>query len=264
MKIAVIGCGVMASSIIKGASIQDYFCFTPSQTKARKLAQEVSGVFVDDLEKFKNEKIDIWLLGMKPQGLQDFARDFKALGIKDPYIVSMLAATEITKLESLFSTKFISRIMPNTPVAFSKGVTLLSHSHEVTNEQKASLEAFLKSTGSLHTLSEKDLELATLVSGCGPAFFYQFTDLLARAINEMGLSKELGQVLAKETLIGSARLVEERKNEELSTLISEVTSQKGVTIEAINRFREGDHYNIYLEALTQAQKRSEEIKRELN
>ena len=264
MNIAVIGCGVMASSLVKGAERQNYFCYTPSGTKARALAQEVDGEFIGNLEDFKKKKIDMWLIGMKPQQLKNFSKDFETLELENPYIVSMLAATEIKKLQKVLNTSFVSRIMPNTPVAYGRGATLISHAGAVTNEQEKNLMTFLDKTGALYPMSEKELELATLASGCGPAFFYLFTDYLAKAIHELGLPSDLAQDLAKETFIGTASLLEKRKEEELTKLIAEVTSAKGVTIEAVNRFREKDHFQVYIEALTQAKKRSEEIGEELN
>lgn len=264
MRIAVIGCGVMASSLVKGAGVHEFFCYTPSGTRAKALAEAVSGEFVKELSDLKDKKIDLWLIGMKPQSLKEFSEDFRKLSLTNPYIVSMLAATEIEGLKKRLNSQYVSRIMPNTPVAYSRGVTLIAHAAEVISEQVTLLNEFLKNTGSLHIMSEKELELATLVSGCGPAFFYQFTELLAKSISELGLSRELGEILAKETLIGAATLVEKRAKENLSDLVAEVTSAKGVTIEAINRFREKDHYQIYLEALKKAKQRSDEIKGELS
>lgn len=267
MKIAVIGCGNMAQSLVEGFYSHhkeySFYLYTPSRVRAKELASKVQGSLVEDFMEFKDLKIDYWLLGMKPQNLSDFQRDFEKLKIKNAQIISMLAATRLENLKKRLQTNYVTRIMPNTPVKYSKGVSLVSHAKEVSSEQKAFLNTFLKTTSEVYELSETELEKATVLSGSGPAYFYLFTQSLASAMAELGIDQKLAINLAKQTLIGAATLVSEERSKDLQEMIDAVTSRGGVTIEAVNSFKEEKLRELSLNALMKAYQRSLKLSEEL-
>lgn len=267
MKIAVIGCGNMASALVEGFFSHhkdfDFYFYTPSLTRAKTLAEKVGGAHIEKLEDFKDLNIDYWLLGMKPQSVSEFAASFNKLSIKSPKIFSMLAAIKIDKLKTLFKTDFVTRIMPNTPVKFSQGVTLVSHSDEASQKQREFSNTFLTATSKVFEMNELKLELATVLSGSGPAYFFLFTKLLSDALTKLGIDEKTSIELACETLHGSSTLVQNETSKTLQEMIDNVTSKGGVTIEAVNSFKDDDLFTLCERALKKAYQRGEKLSEEL-
>ena len=72
------------------------------------------------------------------------------------------------------------------------------------------------------------MHIVTAVSGCGPAVFFQFIDLIAQAAENRGLERDTATKLAIETGIGSLNLMLQ-SGQAPSELVDEVVSPNGVT-----------------------------------
>src|SRR5690606_30280208 len=98
----------------------------------------------------------------------------------------------------------------------------------------------------------------------GHAYFYLFTQSLASAMAELGIDQKLAINLAKQTLIGAATLVSEERSKDLQEMIDAVTSRGGVTIEAVNSFKEEKLRELSLNALMKAYQRSLKLSEEIS
>lgn len=262
MKIAVIGCGNMASAVVKQLhkSNKDikFYTYTPSITRAKSLAEEVNGTVVEDFNSFEIDLIDYWLIGCKPQQVDELAKNMSEK-LKDKVIVSMLAATSVEKLSRVFKTNKIIRIMPNTPIALGLGVTLVKSSDELDGLVK---DKFLNSleAGSyiIETKTEKELDELTVFSGSGPAYVFYFAYTLEQKLLNMGYEQAMCRELINNLFVGSSALMKDTSSS-LSDLVDQVTSKGGVTIEAIKEYRSNDLGNISSKAIEQALKRTDEI-----
>jgi pyrroline-5-carboxylate reductase len=144
----------------------------------------------------------------------------------------MLAAlAEADQLKVLGASKLI-RIMPNLPVKFKKGVTLLS-SNSAKNEMKQVKNLF-SLIGLAKEVNEEELEELTLLTGSGPALFYEFTKMLAMSFTS--LSEKEREDLARMVLSGSGVSIAS-STENLSEMIGSVTSKAGVTIAVLEEWR---------------------------
>lgn len=267
MKIAVIGCGNMATKVVellhKNENSIQFITYTPSMTKAKKLAQLVNGKYIENLDEFKNIQIDYWLIGCKPQQVEDLAQSL-GFRLKNESVVSMLAATPIAKLEDLFGTKKIIRIMPNTPIGLGEGIILVK-CHE-------SIDSFIKKNfinvlepGNLliETKTEDEFDELTVFSGSGPAYIFYFAQSLELKLLNMGFKKELARDLINKLFIGSSKLME-NSSHSLVDLVNQVTSKGGVTIEAINEYKANNFNEISSKAIDKAIFRSKQITKELS
>ena len=120
-------------------------------------------------------------LGVKPQMMAGLAKKLAGdIAGSDAIFVSMLAGTSLDRLaELLGAEKKIIRIMPNTPCAVGKGLTLVSANSRVTAAELADFKALMAESGLLDDLPEHLIDAASAVSGCGPAYAYMFVEALA-------------------------------------------------------------------------------------
>ncbi len=231
MKGIVLGCGNMSRAVVQGLSSvlnfnQTYF-YTPSKTKAQKLAQDVGGIFLEDLSTLPEDP-EFVFLACKPQQFSDLAKSLKGKFKTNPLFISILAATSLSLHEELLGSTRILRVMPNMPVKFKTGVSLLIASASVTKAEKDQWQNSLNHIGvTKWTQNEKEFDQLMLLCGSGPAFMYQWLKWLAEMSPELNFDE--CQQLAISVMEGSLASIKEQKDKDLQTLINEVTSKGGVT-----------------------------------
>ena len=72
--------------------------------------------------------------------------------------------------------------MPNTPGQIGEGITVWTSSKEVTEEQQETARAILGAMGDeVFVEDESYLDMATALSGSGPAYVFLFTEALIDA-----------------------------------------------------------------------------------
>lgn len=264
MKIAVLGCGNMASAIVKGIHQKDksveFFTFTPSSVRAQSLATEVSGKSVTNLLELTD--IDFWMLGFKPQQLNDFVSSYPGL-LKNQNIISMLAATSVDTLSSIFESKNIYRVMPNTPVAINEGITLLYQNLSANKDSGKNVLSLFNYLGlTIQTDSEEQFNNLTVISGSGPAYVYYFLKQYIDAAIKYKLDPILAKKMVTQLFVGASNFAQS-SDLSLHEMISAVTSKGGVTIEAIKKLQEDSTENTIAVSLEKAVERSTQISNEL-
>jgi len=249
MRVLVIGAGKMVDAIIAGLQgplVSSWAVVSKSGASAKDLAAKYGMKYVEKVEDFPHP--DWILLGCKPQQI-------KEISIPDVPVMSLLAALPEKSQKEILKVSHLVRVMPNLPVRFKKGVTLLS------SESKGHLlyptELFRK-LGVIKHLEEKELEELTLLTGSGPALFYEFTKTLASTFQSLSASDR--EELAKAVLEGAAHSVE---GQDLKTLIDAVTSKGGVTIAVLEEWRKNDLGSVLGDGVKNGLKRTEELKSHL-
>lgn len=117
----------------------------------------------------------------------------------------------------------------------------------------------MKYTGKLEKIDEDLIDAACSLSGCGPAFVFMYINALAKGGIECGLSKDLALKLAKQTVLGSAKLTQE-SSLDLETLTDNVCSKGGSTIEGVKSLQSNDLEEKVIEAVKASYKRNLELK----
>lgn len=180
-------------------------------------------------------------LGVKPQVMPDLLAEIGPVLAKredKPCLVTMAAGLTMEKIGLLAGGDYpIIRIMPNTPVSVGEGMILYAANELVTREQ---LEAFLegmKEAGRFDCLPENLIDAGCAVSGCGPAFAFQFVEALADGAVACGLPRAKAQTYAAQMLLGAAKLVLET-GEHPGQLKDAVCSPGGSTIQGVRILEE--------------------------
>ena len=199
-------------------------------------------------------------LGVKPQMMAGLAKKLAGdIAGSDAIFVSMLAGTSLDRLaELLGAEKKIIRIMPNTPCAVGKGLTLVSANSRVTAEELADFKALMAESGLLDDLPEHLIDAASAVSGCGPAYAYMFVEALADGAVKCGVPRAKAIRYAAQMLLGSAELVLE-SGQHPGALKDAVCSPGGSTIAGVAALEDRGFRGAAMAAVEAAYKRTKEL-----
>lgn len=192
-------------------------------------------------------------LGVKPQMIAGVVKKLAGdIADSDAIFVSMLAGTSLNRLaELLGGEKKIIRIMPNTPCAVGKGLTLVSANSRVTAEELADFKTLMAASGLLDDLPEHLIDAASAVSGCGPAFVYLFIEALSDGGVACGLPRAQALELAAQTVLGAARMVLD-SGEHPGVLKDAVCSPGGTTIAGVRALESHSFRAAAMEAVVAA------------
>lgn len=172
---------------------------------------------------------DVVILAFKPQHLETITTE-EAEACSGKVIISVLAGRTLESMYRVFGDKVgnLVRVMPNTPSQIGKGVSTFCFRSEPDTQQRQATEAVLSSLGTAHEVEESQLHVATVINGCGPAFYFRLVQLISESAAQRGLDADLAAKLACETGIGSLELLNASKSDP-QQLIDEVVSPNGVT-----------------------------------
>ncbi len=234
MKIAFIGAGVMGEAMIKGVLAKgqcapaDIVACDVSTSRLETLRStyktKVTGDYATALK-----GADIAVLAIKPQNLVEVMSSLKGKLHKTQLVLSIIAGATISTIVNGLGHGAVVRAMPNTPAQIGAGVCVWTCSSDVNPRQKNMAKSILESLGrEIYVTDEKYIDMATAVSGSGPAYIYKVMEALTDAAVRIGLSREMAETLVQETAWGAALLAMEtnRPPEELREM---VTSRGGTT-----------------------------------
>lgn len=269
-KIAFIGAGNMASSIISGLldsghpaeSISAADPFPASLERLRKLGPVA--VYNDNAEAVATA--DVIVLAVKPQIIAEAASSIaKTVDANGPVVISIAAGVTITSMQAkLGPMAAIVRAMPNTPALLRCGATGLFANAESTSQQRDSAQTILEAVGmTFWVKAEQELDAVTALSGSGPAYFFLFMEAMVDAGEKLGLDREDATNLALETSLGASRMAIEHQDVGLAELRRRVTSPGGTTESAIASFEQDKLEDVVARAMIAAADRAAEIAREM-
>ena len=226
------------------------------------LAKELGGTVCPNAE--AAETAELLFLGVKPQGLPGLAGELapvlQARKGNAPVVVSMATAVMLRELDAMLGGGLpLIRIMPNTPAAVGAG-TILYAAQNVTDAQLNAFRAVLAQAGLLLPLPEAQIDAASAISGCGPAFCFQFADALALGGVRAGLSYPDACRLAAQTMLGAAEMLLQG-GEAPDVLKMRVCSPAGTTIEGVLALEQGGFSYTVQNAVTAAYRRTVEMTR---
>lgn len=150
-----------------------------------------------------------------------------------------------------FLEHIIITIMPNTPAKIFKGVTLFERENTLTQEEFDFAYQMFESIGEVYVIDNKQMIAGGALSGCGPAFVYMFIEALADGAVLNGLPRDLAYKLASQTVLGSAKMVQET-NAHPGLLKDQVCSPGGITIKGVKALEENGFRNAVIEAIDKA------------
>ncbi|MFJ4172169.1 pyrroline-5-carboxylate reductase [Paenarthrobacter sp. NPDC089714] len=272
-RIAFLGCGSMNEAILggllaAGADPSDVVATVRRAERAEELAQRhgvmaIAGEEDPDNNKLATKGAGMVILGVKPVGITDLAREISpALG-KDTIVVSVAAAVSLAQLEAaLPEGQPVIRTMPNTPAKLGRGVVSVSPGTHCSPEQLQRAKTALAGAGTVVEVPEDQVDALSAISGSGPAYAFYLAEAMAAAGVELGLDEELSLMLARETVAGAGFMLAEPGANPTDLRVA-VTSPNGTTERAIAAFNDGGIPRIIADGARAAAARAAEITKQL-
>jgi pyrroline-5-carboxylate reductase len=207
---------------------------------------------------------DAVVLAVKPQMMDDVLRDLHPLLEPTTLVISIAAGQSVSRLRlGLRGHTVIVRAMPNLPAAVGRGMTALYSATPLLAGDMTLAQNLLAAVGHIIWIEhETDMDAITAVSGSGPAYVFLLTEAMAQAGQKLGLSPAVAMHLARQTVIGSAALLQAEPDLDAQTLRENVTSPGGTTEAALGVLMGTPGLaGLFEQALAAAYNRSRELNR---
>ncbi len=268
--LAFLGAGSMGGAILQGVVASGVpvdggiIATNRSREKADALAS-LDGVTSLALEETPEGNTDaaaaarIVLVGVKPAMVPDLLGEIAPVLREDAIIVSLAAGVTLdTFAEALGTGAHVIRSMPNTPATVGRAVTGLAGGEATTAEDMALVRALFETVGAVIEVPEEQIDPLSTVSGSGPAYVYLLIEELTKAASGMGFSDADARLMAEQTFIGAAALLE-ASGEDPAELRRRVTSPKGTTERAVAVMQEARLGDMFARATAAALARAKEL-----
>ena len=264
-RLAVVGSGNMAEALVRGilrAGLQPPDAVAASDVVPDRLRffREQFGVATETDNAAMVAKADLVLLAVKPQMMGQVLQGL-AQAVEKQLVISIAAGIPTYYIETRFPRPVrVVRVMPNTPALVLEGASALCAGAHATADDLALARTIFEAVGRAVVLDETAMDAVTGLSGSGPAYIFVVIEALADAGVRVGLSRDVAQLLAAQTVLGSARMVLET-GKHPAVLKDMVASPGGTTIAGLHALEAGALRATLLDAVEAAAERSRELGR---
>ncbi len=261
---AFVGSGVMAEAMIKGLMIQanvpanGIVASGPRAERGTELkARYAIHVTTNNLEAINGTSIVV--MSIKPQMLHRVLEQLSGKISANALVLSIVAGAKIETIASMLHHHSIARAMPNTPAQIGLGMTVWTGSDSLSQMQRDQAQAVFSSFGEeVFVDDERYLDMATALSGTGPAYVFIFMEAMVDAGVHMGFSRRIAEQLVYQTVRGSVEYARQA-NRHLATLRNQVTSPGGTSAEALYQIEKGSLRTVMSRAIWAAYQKSRRL-----
>jgi pyrroline-5-carboxylate reductase len=252
----------MGEAIIAGlikagtARVEDLCVVEPVADRRKQLSQSYPKLAVQADPGGATAASDALLIAIKPQDFDHAADALRASLRPEQLVISIMAGVRIGTLIDKLAHERVVRVMPNTPAALGAGFSAWLPSDEVTSEQRDLTRRVLQSLGrEAEFHDERYLDMATAISGSGPAYVFLFLEAYINAAVHIGMPRAQAADMVIQTVLGSVEMAQSSGNH-LAALRDSVTSPGGTTVEALHELERGGLRTIMTEAVKAAYEKS--------
>ncbi len=255
-----VGCGAMGSAIARGAVAGGAIdpgalrLVDANAGRASELADEL-GALAGVGAKTAPEHADVIVFCVKPQVLADVAAAWREAA-EGSLAISIAAGVSLETLAGYLPGARIVRVMPNLGVAVRSGASAVCLGETATEADGEAALALFGAIGTAALMTERQLDVAGALSGCGPAYVALFVDALTRPAIEAGLPAAIAREFLLATCKGTAQILEDGTHPR--AFMERVMSPGGTTVQAVSALEpylaEGAQ-----EAVAAALRRTEEL-----
>jgi pyrroline-5-carboxylate reductase len=261
--IGFVGAGNMAEAMIRGLLRgQD---FAPGQIRAsgprEERVSELREKYGIDAttDNHRAASAEIVVLSVKPQIMSRVLDGVAKTISADALVISIAAGVPVSIIQArLAQGTRVVRAMPNTPALVDAAATAIAGGEHARDSDLADAKKIFDAIGLTVILDESQMDAVTGLSGSGPAYVFLILEALSDAGVKVGLSRRTSQLLAAQTLLGSAKLLLET-NEHPGRLKDMVTSPGGTAITGLHTLEHGGVRTTLMNAVEAATRRSREL-----
>jgi pyrroline-5-carboxylate reductase len=265
-KITFIGPGVMAEAMIAGlirqelASPENLLASGPREERGWELHNKY-GIRTTIDNTAAASDADVVVLSVKPQRLTDVMTGLYKIR-PEALVLSIVAGASMKKISKTLKHEAVVRSMPNTPGQIGEGITVWAASKGTTDAQQEMARRILGALGEeVFVEDESYLDMATALSGTGPAYVFLFTEALIDAGVHMGFPRRIAEQLVLKTIRGSVDYYNHAERHP-ATLRNQVTSPGGTSAEALYYLEKAGFRTAISRAVWAAYQRSLELGKE--
>ncbi len=206
-------------------------------------------------------KADVVVLSVKPQRLDKVLAGLKGAIRSDALALSIVAGASLDKICHGLGHDVVVRSMPNTPAQIGEGITVWTSSSSVSEQQRDMARQILGALGEGSTWKEENyLDMATAVSGTGPAYVFLFMEAMVDAGVHLGFPRRIAERLVSQTVRGSVDYyLKHEDHVHLARLRNQVTSPGGTSAAALYYLEKAGFRTAISRAVWAAYERSVEL-----
>lgn len=261
---AIIGPGVMAEAIVVGLIREKLIepnriiLAGPRLERLQELSDKYQVLTQsDNVTAIQNA--DVIILCVKPQKLPGVMVELRGKLPDKALIISIVAGTTIQSIAAGLDHGYVVRAMPNTPAQVGEGMTVWSHSLSTTVEQQHLAQRILGALGKEILVEEESyIDMATAVSGTGPAYVFLFVEALIDAGVHLGLPRRIAEEMVLQTIKGSVSFYNQNQSHP-ARLRNQVTSPGGTSATALYYLEKMGFRTALSRAIWAAFTRSQEL-----
>ena len=265
-KIAFVGPGVMAEAMIGGLIGRDVapagsiVVSGPKADRVEELAR-VYGVASTTDNAAAADGAGVVVLAVKPQRLDHVLKDLRDSISPSALVLSIVAGATIDKISSGLGHQSVVRSMPNTPAQIGEGITVWTAADAVSEVHKKTAKSILTAFGDeIYVDEERFLDMATALSGTGPAYVFLFMEAMVDAGVHLGFSRRIAEILVAKTVRGSVDFYSKAADPiHLARLRNQVTSPGGTSAAALYYLEKAGFRTAVSRAIWAAYERSREL-----
>ncbi|NPA26962.1 MAG: pyrroline-5-carboxylate reductase [Chloroflexi bacterium] len=265
-RIVFIGPGVMAEAMISGLIRKKVtppsriVASGPREERVAELEKRYGIVPITDNVAAVQEA-DVVVLSVKPQVLSQVLEELQGAIPQDALVLSIVAGAPMALIAAKLGHPYVVRAMPNTPGQIGKGISVWTASPPVTEEQRELARSILAALGEeIYMNDENYLDMATALSGTGPAYVFLFMEALVDAGVHLGFPRRIAEKLVVHTVLGSAEFYRRLQDQvHLAHLRNQVTSPGGTTASALYYLEKAGFRTALSRAVWAAYVRSREL-----
>ena len=261
--IGFIGAGNMAEAMIRGLlrggdfAIAQIAASGPREERMREL-RDTYGIYATTDNNVPAAS-EIVVLSVKPQILSRVLDEVGSTISPEALVISIAAGVPVAAIQArLAPGTRVVRAMPNTPALVDAAATAIARGEFARDADLEDARRIFDAVGQTVVLEESQLDAVTGLSGSGPAYVFLIIEALSDAGVKVGLSRRTSQLLAAQTLLGSAKLLLET-NEHPGKLKDMVTSPGGTAITGLHTLEHGGVRTTLMNAVEAATRRSREL-----
>ena len=263
MKLAFVGGGTMAEAMVerliaRGVATPEQVNVVDISRARRELLKERYRVATHEAASECVCGANVVVLAVKPQDLEKVAPQVGKLE-DGQLLLSILAGTKLERLVSHFRHPLIVRAMPNTPAQIGLGMTVWTATPDVVDAHMDRARTILSALGDeLFVPDEKYVDMATALSGSGPAYVFLFVEALIDGAVGIGMPRSMAERLAVQTVRGSTEYLA-KSGRHPAELRNMVTSPGGTTAAALHELEKGSLRTLVAEAIAAAYARTKTL-----
>ena len=263
-RLAFVGCGMMGEAMVKGllrdrlVAAGSVVVSHPREDRRKDLARRYGiRVVADNAEAVAGASLVA--LTVKPQVLDRVIADLSGTMSGDALVLSIVAGATMERLRRQLGTERVVRVMPNTPAQIGHGMSVWTATAAVDERGRAKARTILEALGEQEYVEhEEEIDMATALSGTGPAYVFLFMEALIDAGVHMGFSRRVAARLVHQTALGAVEFAVEAP-EHVARLRNQVTSPGGTTAEALYELEKGRLRTVLSDAVWAAYRRTLEL-----